>query len=79
MQKIAYREMFENEMSHAWYIGTGKLMIDFLKSLLDKKAKILDAGCGTGGTIKFLQKAGFKNVIGIDSSSEALRFCLKKK
>lgn len=77
MKKIAYLEMYENEMTHGWYVSTRKLMIHFLKKHSKDKSemKILDAGCGTGGTIKFLQKAGFKNVAGIDNSSMALELC----
>ena len=44
MKKIAYDQMYENELTHAWYIGTRQLMIDALKKYLNKNAKILDAG-----------------------------------
>ena len=79
MKKIAYREMYENEIAHFWYITTRNLMIDFLKKYLRKDAKILDTGCGTGGTMIYLQKAGFKNVVGVDKSPEALKYCRKRK
>lgn len=78
MKNIAYQQMYENEMSHAWYITTRRLMLGYLKRNLKKDAKILDAGCGTGGTIKYLANAGFKNVQGIDNSPEALKFCRKR-
>ena len=71
--------MYENEITHSWYIATRNLMIDFLKKYLKKDAKILDAGCGTGGTIIYLKKAGFKNVTGIDNSKEALKYCKKRR
>lgn len=38
-----------------------------------KQPRILDAGCGTGGAIKFLSRYG--KVIGFDISEHALRFC----
>lgn len=78
MKPIAYREMYENELSHAWYVATRKLMINFLKRYLKKNAKILDAGCGTGGTMIYLQRARFKNITGVDNSKEALKFTKKR-
>jgi arsenite methyltransferase len=33
---------------------------------------LADIGCGTGGTLKFLQRAGFYNLAGIDSSRTLL-------
>lgn len=79
MKKIAYREMFENEMTHAWYMGTRNLMVKILKkNHLSLKSIILDAGCGTGGTMKLLGGQGFNNLKGIDISQEAVRFCKKR-
>ena len=34
MKKIAYKQMFENEMTHAWYVATRKAMILELKKHL---------------------------------------------
>lgn len=83
MKKIAYQEMFENEMTHPWYVATRELMVysfkKYLKNLKNKSnPKILDAGCGTGGTIKFLKEYGFKNIHGVDSSEIALSYCRKR-
>ena len=78
MKKIAYRQMYENEITHFWYITTRNLMIDFLKKSLREDAKILDAGCGTGGTMIYLEKVGFKNIVGVDESLEALKYCRKR-
>lgn len=39
--------------------------------------KILDAGCGTGGMMLFLQKYG--EVHGVDASDEAIKFCRERK
>src|SRR3989344_3996839 len=78
MKPIAYKEMFENETSHAWYVTTRNLMVKNISKFLKKDAKILDAGCGTGGTIQFLKKAGFANVFGIDVNQSALRYCQKR-
>ena len=78
MKSTAYKEMFENELSHPWYIATRKLMVNYLKINLKQNAKILDAGCGTGGTMEFLKRAGFKRIYGIDNSTIAISYCKKR-
>lgn len=40
-----------------------------------EKLQIIDVGCGTGANLKWLKKFG--NVIGIDNSQEAVKFCQK--
>lgn len=40
--------------------------------------KILDAGCGTGGTLQALKSAGFSNAEGFDINPPALHFCEKR-
>src|SRR3989304_2750950 len=79
MQIIAYEEMYENEMTHPWYLATRRLMLKLLKNHLSKNSFILDAGCGTGGTMKFLKANGYKNLYGIDKSEIAVRYCKKRR
>lgn len=38
----------------------------------DKKAKILEIGCGDGAFVYFLQQQGYSNVLGIDVSAEQI-------
>lgn len=70
--------MYQNELSHAWYKQTRNLMVDYLIKFVQKDAKILDAGSGTGGTLKCLKQAGFRNTQGIDSSELALNLSRKR-
>lgn len=79
MKKFAYEEMFENELTHPWYLATRRLMIQCLKKYLKKDSKILDAGCGTGGTILALRQSGFTNTFGVDKSLVALSYCKNRK
>ena len=79
MKSIVYRKIYENELNHAWYIGTRNLLLKNLNSNIKKEAKILDAGCGTGGAIKFLNKNNFKNTYGIDFSDQSIKFCKLNK
>lgn len=45
-----------------------------LKYLVDKKLKILEAGCGAGRVVKYLYDHGFKDVCGIEMNGDAVSF-----
>ena len=47
--------------------------VEILSSVLEKQAKILDAGCGTGLVGSELAKQGYDTFDGIDLSAEMLR------
>lgn len=79
MKNNAYDEMYENELTHPWYRATRQMLIEYLFERLKKSASVLDAGCGTGGTIKALNKAGYLNVTGIDNNKLAIKYCKKNK
>jgi SAM-dependent methyltransferase len=74
-----YEVMYEAENSHWWYGG----MTAITRSLLDRHVgrgrslRVLDAGCGTGAVMGYLSDYG--SVVGFDFSSEALRFCRKRR
>ncbi len=76
MEPGEYEIMYEAEDRHWWYLG----MAAITRGLLDchigrhNDLAILDAGCGTGGTMDGLEDYG--EPTGIDASREALRFCL---
>lgn len=79
MRYIAYKEMFNQETTHAWYQSTRKLLLDLLRPKLPPTPKILDAGCGTGGTIVYLnQQAPSWNIQGIDYSKTAVTYCRRR-
>lgn len=67
-----YALMYQQEERHWWYRG----MRQITAALLDqwyrgpRPARILDAGCGTGGMARWLARYG--QVTGVDISSEAL-------
>ncbi len=67
--------MYEVEDTHFWYQGMRSIAKTLLNRYLVKKKNIrlLDAGCGTGKGIIFLQQYG--KVDGFDISKEAVRFC----
>lgn len=61
-----------------WYESTPEPSLSLIKKyVLDKKKKILDAGCGESTLIQALIDNGFQDIEGIDLSSQAIEF-LKK-
>lgn len=75
MLKKEYKNIFENEDTHFYYVGCHNIIISQIKKFLPSKKgslKILDAGCGTGILAKKLTVFG--QVYGIDISKEALKF-----
>lgn len=71
MEISEYQNIYKLEDSHFFYVGTHDLVISLFKKY-GKKGKILDAGCGTGLLLKKL--TSFGEGIGIDISSEAVKF-----
>jgi ubiquinone/menaquinone biosynthesis C-methylase UbiE len=62
----------------AGYVGHLITTEILLKYLDNKKAKILDAGCGTGLVGDILYNKSYKNIVGIDFSQEMLNRAFKK-
>ncbi|NSW56318.1 MAG: class I SAM-dependent methyltransferase [Armatimonadetes bacterium] len=65
--------MYEAEDHYWWFVGRRRL----IRALVDRYApgarRILDVGCGTGGTLDAL--AGLGDLAGADLSEDALGFC----
>ncbi len=76
MEYAEYKIMFEAEDSHWWYKGLRGVLFALLrlKRANSRSLKFLDAGCGTGGNLAALQKAGF-DCEGFDFSPVAVEFC----
>lgn len=72
MEKEQYAVMFRREERHWWYVGMRRAALALLSSELDGQTdlRLLDAGCGTGGTTIRLQRFG--HVVGVDLAWEAL-------
>jgi len=80
MQPQDYAYLYELEENFWWFVG----MREITQALLDRiipagsAGRILDAGCGTGGMMSQLERyAADNNVVGIDFSETALRFCVQ--
>lgn len=72
-----YRNIFENEKSHFFYVGNHRVILSLVEKYTKAQdLKILDAGCGTGLLAKKLEKFG--NIEAVDISPEALKFAKKR-
>lgn len=75
MELEEYKSMYELEDTHWWYRGLHDLLFSEVRRIFCEKGRIdiLDAGCGTGLTLKGLSRYG--NSFGIDISETALNYC----
>lgn len=70
--------MYRVEDTYWWFIGRRRLVRSLIVHLLPSPVKryILDAGCGTGGTLDVIRDLG--DIWGADLSADALDFCRER-
>ena len=79
MKASEYPRFFEFETTHWWFRGLHSLLGDVLRGFdLDNTARVLDAGCGTGGLMARLRAATPARVFGFDLAGEATPFWAKR-
>ena len=76
MEPGEYDTLARLEGQHWWYVGMRRIAVKLLRSLsLRSPIKILDAGCGVGGGLKWL--ASFGATTGIDLNPSAVRYAAR--
>lgn len=75
MEEKEYYLMYDVEVTHWWYRGLRDVLDYYIRA---PDLKILDAGCGTGMTLKYLSTRGYKTIEGFDVSHEAVELCKKR-
>ncbi len=80
MMLHTYPNLFEVEESHWWHIGRRRIIASFVKAICeqvkDRRARILDVGCGTGANL--VRLSDFGDAEGVDISPDALKFCRER-
>lgn len=74
MQQTEYETMYRVEDFYWWFAARKKYLAFLLQNR--RNLKILDFGCGTGGTTKFL--TNFGQVTAVDIHPQAISFCQKR-
>lgn len=73
MHEALYPQMRELEDRHWWFTGRRRIVADVIRRLkLPPQARILDAGCGTGGNLPMLVNFGDVTAAEFDAEAAAL-------
>ena len=78
MEVEEYEKMYNLEDSYWWFVGKRRIAQNLIEEFvpLNRRAAVLDVGCGTGATMCFLDHYG--RAYGIDISETALCFCQQR-
>jgi SAM-dependent methyltransferase len=79
MDRREYEIMYLTEDTHWWYRGMARITRRLIQEFCwtGRRLRILDAGCGTGGSMGLLSPFG--QVFAFDVSPHALQFCLTRR
>ena len=79
-KKQEYNKMAQVEQKLWWYRCLHYLTLDSISSnFSDRDIIIIDAGCGTGGLMLFMQEQGYANLQGFDLSLDSVRICRQRR
>jgi SAM-dependent methyltransferase len=72
-KQYEYDAMARCEKELWWYKSLHDRTLRTIERVAGKGAKILDAGCGTGGMLTRLRNHGYTNLDGFDLSPDAIK------
>ena len=79
MEVSAYAAEAAVEVSHWWFVARRALFSSIIRSRgIPREAPTLDIGTSTGSNLRLLRDLNYSNVIGVDTSDVAIRFCAEK-
>lgn len=79
MKREEYAIMFAAEDGHWWYTGLRAMLERALRRYLHvHNPRVLDAGCGTGATLRWIADRTSRLPIGLDISPDAMHFCRQR-
>lgn len=79
MDIATYAVEAEVEATHWWFVGRRRLFgAELAKSGIKPTDRVLDIGTGTGANLRLLRSLGLAAVRGLDSSDEAIGYCVSK-
>ncbi len=74
-----YLRIFDAEQRHWWYRGMREISRALLGPRLGRSGRVLDAGCGTGGTLRWLlDEGGLDSAAGIDIGAAAIELARER-
>lgn len=74
-----YRRIFDAEQQHWWYRGMREITRALLGSRLGRGGRVLDAGCGTGGALRWLlDEGGLESGAGVDIGADAIELARQR-
>lgn len=82
MQQDYYKEYYDLERNHWWFVAREKIISNYVKKLIrdkhlpEKEIKILNVGCGPGRSSQYLSK--FSKVTSIEYDKECCEFASEK-
>lgn len=68
--------MYRLEDTYWWFVGRRRVVRALVRRFAPPNPRILDLGCGTGGTLDAL--VGLGELVGADISADALAFCRRR-
>jgi SAM-dependent methyltransferase len=80
MLEAEYFRMADVEADMWWYTSLHASLVDTIARSFagNRNIRILDAGCGTGGFLRFLRRQGYVNSVGLDIADIAVEFTRKQ-
>jgi SAM-dependent methyltransferase len=79
MDADTYAVEAQVEADHWWFVGRRALFAREIEALgLRRQSAVLDIGTSTGTNLRLMRDMGFGDVIGLDFSEEAVRYCASK-